>query len=238
MTKLLCFHHAGGSPSAFRAWQTAAPPGIEVVPVELPTTRPVAGRRVHTGAREIVEHVLDKHAAALRERHALYGHSMGGLLAYLVARSVLGSFEFARTCTLIVAASWSPRLRPITDVDALTDPELVELLARIGGVPQSLLNRPEWLYPLLPLVRDDLRLCADYQHDPVDDRLAIPVHVIGAREDRLVSAQQIQGWAELSGYTTIEHQPGGHFFEASPEQLRERVFELAAQSSAGAGGLI
>lgn len=227
MTRLLCFHHAGGGPSAFRSWRTAAPPGLEVVPVELPTTRPIAGRRVHTTAHEIVEHVLEEHAAALREPHALYGHSMGGLLAYLLARRLAGTLEAAPTSALIVAASWSPRMRPITDIDALTDSELVDLLARVGGVPKILLARPEWLYPMLPVVRDDLRLCATYRHDPAGDVLDIPVHVIGAQDDRLVSAQQILGWAELGGPLTIEYQPGGHFFEAGPERLRDRVFELA-----------
>ncbi|EOM77251.1 thioesterase [Rhodococcus rhodnii] len=228
MTTLLCFHHAGGAGTTFRSWQNdAAGSDLAVVAAQLPATRPLTGRRVHTDTAALVEHLVQTHAAELRGPHVLYGHSMGGLLAYLVARRIGGDPAFAASSALVVAASWSPRMRPSIDVDALTDTELVDLLIEIGGIPADLVARREWLAPMLPLLRDDLRMCGGYRHDPVADRVTVPLHVIGAEGDRLVRREQTDGWAALGTPVTIEYREGGHFFETDPQGLRSRVFEIA-----------
>ncbi|SHR53722.1 Putative thioesterase [Mycobacteroides abscessus subsp. abscessus] len=228
MTRLLCFHHAGGAATAFRSWQNAASPALDVVPVALPTTRPVTGRRIHRSTSELIDHLLAEYAEHLREPYVLYGHSMGGLLAYLMARRLVRNSAHPAPAALIVAASWSPRMRPSIDVDSLEDRELVQLLNAIGGVPADLVKRPEWLAPMLPVIRDDLRMCGVYEHDHVDDVLNIPVHVIGAEGDRLVTPEQTAGWVDLGERVSIEYHAGGHFFEADPLALRLRVFALAA----------
>jgi surfactin synthase thioesterase subunit len=231
MTRLLCFHHAGGAASAFRSWQNAAGPALDIVPVALPTTRPITGRRIHRSTTELIDHLLAEYEEHFREPYVLYGHSMGGLLAYLMARRLARNSDHPAPAALIVAASWSPRMRPSIDVDSLGDRELVQLLNAIGGVPADLVKRPEWLAPMLPVIRDDLRICGVYEHDHADDVLAIPVHVIGAEGDRLVTPEQTTGWGELGERVTIEYHPGGHFFDADPVALRHRVFALATAAA-------
>ncbi|GBG35994.1 thioesterase II family protein [Mycobacterium montefiorense] len=227
MIPILCFHHAGGSGASFLSWRKVDAPDIEIIPISLPTTRPITGRRSYTSATALVEHVLTKHATTLRKSHVLYGHSMGGLLAYLLARRLNATSEYANPAALIVAASWCPRLRPSVDIDHMDDAELIALLEQIGGIPAALTDRPEWLYPMLPIVRDDLRMCHQYRHDHTDDSLNIPIYVIGARDDRLVSGEQIEGWSDMGTRVSIEYQSGGHFFDADPQQLCERTFALA-----------
>ncbi|GLE51744.1 hypothetical protein ATCCBAA256_13220 [Mycobacterium montefiorense] len=109
----------------------------------------------------------------------------------------------------------------------MDDAELIALLEQIGGIPAALTDRAEWLYPMLPIVRDDLRMCHQYRHDHTDDSLNIPIYVIGARDDRLVSGDQIEGWSDMGTRVSIEYQSGGHFFDADPQQLCERTFALA-----------
>lgn len=233
MANLICFHHAGGAPTVFRTWLAATNRDFDVIPVTLPTTKPLTGRRIHDSPDDLVTQLIAEHADALREPHVLYGHSMGGLLAYLTARRLVRADEYASPSALIIGATWSPRMRPVDDADQLDDAALIARLTRMGGLPAELATRPEWLTPMLPIVRDDLRMCSTYAHDFTDDTLDIPVYVIGAEADHVVSREQLLGWADLGENVSIEYQPGGHFFDVDPAAFRNRVFALAAEALAG-----
>lgn len=232
---LLCFHHAGGSAGAFRPWAPHVPAGVELVPVSLPSTKGLSGRREHRETTSLVRHLRSEFDDLLGRRHALFGHSMGGLLAYLLACSRVEDGLRAPEA-LTIAATVAPHCGSLGfDVDAMDDRSLIDVLARIGGVPETLLKRPEWLAPMLPTVRDDLRLCQHHRHRPGPELSGVPVTIIGAVEDKLVSRDRLTAWADLLPGARMMFLPGGHFFggESAP-QLRA----VALGSAAAARGRV
>src|SRR6266498_628486 len=84
--RLFCFAHAGGGAAFFRPWRLSMVPDIDVRAVTLP------GResRVHEPPYRRIEQLLDPLCAALEPHldrpYALFGHSLGAVLAYEVAR--------------------------------------------------------------------------------------------------------------------------------------------------------
>ncbi|MDB1089351.1 thioesterase domain-containing protein [Streptomyces sp. ACA25] len=236
---LLCFHHAGGSPSAFRAWRGALGPRFELHAVPLPSRDARTGERAHDDLRSLVE-ALDSELDDLMSRpHMIFGHSMGALVGYWLVQR-----RMARGAPLplayLAAAYAAPHLaRSVVtgvDVDRVDDRTLAERLSALGGLPQELLARPEWLRLVLGTVRADLRVCAGHRFIAAP-ALPVPVHVFGGRHDPLVDAGQLHGWRRHAaagfGLDILE---GGHFLvqDASAgllDVLRDRLEELAAPLS-------
>ncbi|MFD8203432.1 thioesterase II family protein [Streptomyces sp. NPDC059701] len=213
--RLFCLHHAGGAASWFRGWQAQLGPDVEVLPVQLPgRERRVQEPRVRDMdvlVREL-DRALDPYLSGSDAPYALYGHSMGALVAYRLARHRAAEGR-STPVTLLAGAHPAPqrpqRLREVPDV---SEGELVEWLVGIGGLSRQMLCHSEWLRWALSLVRDDLALCAS--HDPGDvDRLALPLHVFAGHDDPLVTPEDAGAWAELTSVSCDVHPiPGGHFF--------------------------
>jgi hypothetical protein len=108
---------------------------------------------------------------------------MGALLAYSLAQQRI-SRGLCAPEAVIVAAYRAPHLRaPMHDLHLGDDHELAAELARYGGLPAEILSRPEWLELLMPIVRDDLRICQSYRSS-AQPPLPCPLHVFGGQRTR------------------------------------------------------
>ena len=210
--RLFCFHHAGGGASAFRGWRDALGPDIAVYPVQLP------GREARIREPRITD--LATAIAALDEAigpwleapYALYGHSMGALLAYTLAGHRLARGARLPVRLLVGAFPGPPLRAPLAGVPELTDEQLADLLVRIGGMSETVRRYPDWTAAAVALLRDDLGIC----HGPrpqAPPALPVPIDVFAGRDDPLVSTVDIESWAAHStvGVRT-RVLPGGHFF--------------------------
>ncbi|HEX9337955.1 MAG TPA: hypothetical protein VF892_18805, partial [Pseudonocardiaceae bacterium] len=110
----------------------------------------------------------------------------------------------------------------------MSDAELGAALHRIGGIPAELLRRPDWLGPLLAVVRDDILVCNSHRHTD-GPALPCPIDVFGGRHDPLVAEGDLRGWAaHTSAGCTVTVLDAGHFLVQEPGSgLRDRVFHRA-----------
>ncbi|MBO0865738.1 MAG: thioesterase, partial [Mycobacterium sp.] len=162
--RLICFHHAGGASAAFRALTRALGPHIPVTAVNLPgresRSREPRHREVHACATQLADE-LSPH---FEQPHVLLGHSMGAIIAYTIAQQRIAAGHRGPDA-LIVASYAAPHLpSAATQIESANDLALATTLSQFGGLPAEILVRPEWLAVLMPLVRDDLRICASYRH--------------------------------------------------------------------------
>jgi surfactin synthase thioesterase subunit len=177
----------------------------------------------------------------LQQPHVLLGHSMGALIAYTLAQQRI-SAGLRSPDALVVASCAAPHLPSVAaQIDASDDLQLATTLAQFGSVPAEILARPEWLAALMPLVRDDLRICAGHR-DRGEPPLPCPIHVFGGDVDPLVSRSALAGWsAHTSQPKPITVVRGGHFLfrEPSPELVKaitailgaDTCFEPSAEST-------
>ncbi|ORW88096.1 hypothetical protein AWC27_14635 [Mycobacterium szulgai] len=219
--ELVCFPYAGGGAMSFNLLRRdllAAGAGVNVTTVELP------GRGIRREEARFVDAVMCARSLAaelgdlLCAPHVLLGHSMGALLAYLVAQERI-SLGLRRPEAVVAAAACAPHLieNPY-DLDTIDDYDLALELASFGGLPVGLLSQPEWLVALMPAIRDDLRICQSYRRS--GSPLPCPLHILGAYHDPLVPVDALAAWADYS----IAPQPvrlfdGGHFLfqRANPD---------------------
>jgi surfactin synthase thioesterase subunit len=220
--ELVCFHHAGGGSASFHPLRRAlAAMGVELTltTVKLPGRESRYGEPRYVDADACVRGLADELDDLLSRPHVLLGHSMGAMLAYSLAQHRI-SRGLRAPEAVIVAACPAPGLSgPMDELHLGDDHRLASELARYGGLPAEILSRPEWLELLMPIVRDDLRICRSYRPSG-EPPLSCPLHIFGGRDDPLAPPETLGAWSSHSA----EPQPvrlfaGDHFLfrEPNPE---------------------
>lgn len=218
--KLFCFAHAGGSGIVFREWQNAFDDAIDVFPVELPGRGKRIGEPLSTNLSAIAREVgVALHPVFREGPFALFGHSMGALIAYELER--LLEAEYGIQAELVVVAGSSP---PNSRSDKpkmwdLPDTELIERIREMNGTPLSLLDCSSVMDLSLPIIRADCQAVESYC-DNSQTPLSAPILAMGGLYDPETSHEEIKAW---SGYTTaaFSHSmcAGDHFFVHSSRGL-------------------
>ncbi len=144
---------------------------------------------------------------------ALFGHSMGALVSFELARE-LRKGQGLVPYHLFVSARSAPQL-PSQDppIHNLSDQALVEELRRLNGTPLVLLEDWELLRLLLPIARADFALCETYNHNPNESPLDCPITAFGGLADRKVRLDALEAWrSQTSMFFSLQMFPGDHFF--------------------------
>jgi medium-chain acyl-[acyl-carrier-protein] hydrolase len=224
-------HHAGGSAAAFRPWVGALERhGIEVWALQLPGRENRWGERAFDDMATAVQSCVDALVPHLDVPYTLLGHSVGAKLAFAVAQT-LADRAAPSARRLVLSAARAPQLQHDEQFirHDLPRAELLDALERLGGTPPQLLEHPEFLDLLLPVLRADLRLIETCQ--VLGPRpLEIPMSVFGGLEDRDVTHEQLRAWLSWTRAPGEVHQlPGGHFFLFAPEtRMPERIARLVS----------
>lgn len=228
--RLFCFPFAGGGASIFRTWARALPTTVEVCPVQLPGRENRFRESPYTDVLPLAEILAGQIKRYSQKPYALYGHSMGALLAFELAR-ILQRQNAPLPLTLFLAAHraahLSPRRAPIY---ALPDEELIHAIRRLGGLQEEVMEDQELLDVLLPTLRADLTLCDLYGYSS-DTPLNCPFQLYAGRDDTEVPPEDMETWSEHSTQSSsLRIFPGGHFFLRSDgDALMQAIAGALAQ---------
>ena len=208
---LFCIPYAGGNAWSYRALERFVSPGITLEGLELPGR----GRRglepLCSSLEDLADDVLRQiQARAVPGRYAIYGHSMGALLAYLTAHRIRRA-GLPPPESLFVSGSSAPAALPVRDRHRLPPTEFVAMLRELGGCPPQILEDAEMLDFFEPILRSDFKAVETWQYRQAPP-LDLPMIVMaGDQDDTTV--------ADASGWTTETTAPcrviefsGDHFF--------------------------
>ena len=210
---LICFPHAGGSKFSYNRFIGVASGGLNIIPVELPGR----GARIHEKLIENAYHMVDdvfeqiEPKIALDVPYAIYGHSMGALIGYLITRRIARE-SMPMPIHLFFSGAKPPfTLEEEPPVHLFKREELIDQLRRLGGIPDRILNNENLIRFLEPIVRADFRVIRTYQHHP-EQPFNVPITVIiGTHEN--ISRQQALLWQkETVKKTEVKFFEGDHFF--------------------------
>src|SRR5262245_5024504 len=84
--RLWCLPHAGGSASMFRDWPGGLPGAVEVGASQLPGREDRIAEPAVDDAAELADQLWQHVGPHLDRPYALFGHSMGALIAFELAR--------------------------------------------------------------------------------------------------------------------------------------------------------
>jgi surfactin synthase thioesterase subunit len=223
--KLLCLPHAGGCASSYRAWLRDVGPDIDLLPVQLPGRETRADEPLATDMAALVAELSSVVRAQGFPSVALFGHSMGAVIATLLCRSL--ERAGGGIAALLVSGHPGPDA-PLVDASGLDDQQLDRALSAHGPLFEERLSDPELRRLFLPVIRADARLSATVPlgGEPVD----APITVLAGSEDAWLASGDLGSWRRLTrGRCQMHRLPGDHFY------LTRRGPEVAAIVRAALG---
>jgi surfactin synthase thioesterase subunit len=210
--RLLCLPHAGGGAFLQRRWPALLSSSIELVSVELPGRGTRMREPPATDVRAVVAG-LEADLALLDDRPlAIFGHSMGAVLAFELAlrRQRAGQAPlavFLAGCAAPARLAGRPKTYQLGD-----DAAFLARLERLGAIPVEVLADPDLRAMVLGVLRADITMLETYAGAD-GAALDCPIWVLGGREDDAATAADLLPWRDhaRAGFEHAEF-PGGHFF--------------------------
>ncbi|MET8944908.1 alpha/beta fold hydrolase [Streptomyces sp. NPDC004542] len=235
--RLVCFPHAGGSATFYFPVARALAPAIDVLAVQYPGRQDRRGEPCVDDMGRLADLVTEELRPWTDRPLALFGHSMGALLGFEVARRL--ERDGIRPLRFFASGRRAPmRRRSDEDVHRRDDQRLIAELTSLSGTDAQILDDPEVLQLVLPAIRSDYRAVETYRYAP-GEPLRCPVSVLTGDSDPQVTLDEAEDWRHcVAGHFDVTVYPGGHFYltehaGAVMAEIRRRLADTALPSPIG-----
>lgn len=217
--RLFCFHYAGGGAASFRDWSDNLPSSVEVHFVELPGRGFRLAEKAFVSLNPLIEAIANTLHHNLDKPFTFFGHSMGGLICFELARLLRKKYGL-NPIHLFVSAHRAPQLPDLDPpIYNLPDPEFLEELRDLEGTPQAVLENAELMQLLLPSLRADFTIVETYNYI-AEPPLDCSITAFGGLQDREVSYEELKAWQEQTKTAfSLQMLQGNHFFIHSAQSL-------------------
>ena len=228
--RVFCFPHAGGGASTYRRWAGELVDGVEICAVQLPGREDRLNEQPFTSLSALVAAVHAEIVPYLERPFAFFGHSMGALLGFELARTLQASGDVL-PIHVVVSGRRAPHLPPVRPpLHDLPPGQFEAALLALEGTPGEVFADEELMALFGPLLRADLAVCETYEYAP-GVPLDVPLTVFGGSRDGEASAANLEAWRGHSrAFCGVHLFPGNHFyFRERPREIVaaiERVVEL------------
>lgn len=229
--RLFCFPYAGGSALIYRDWVSSFPASVEVCPVQLPGRGRRLREKPFVQVNQLVKALLNDMRPYLSKPFAFFGHSMGAVIGFEMAR-LLRRENGPLPVHVFVSGRCAPqRAVPKEHTYNLPDAEFKQELQRLKGTPAEVLEHPELMEVVMPLLRADFELVQTYAYS-YEQPLSIPLTALGGLEDE-ISREDLEGWrAETTAAFSVRMFAGDHFYLNTNQQLLLSVVKQELASHA------
>lgn len=210
---LFCIPYAGGSEAAYYQWKKYLNEEIELHSIKLKGR----GRRIvekfYKNMDEAVNDIFDNiKDLIMTEDYAIYGHSMGSMLAYELYYKIEKE-KLNKPKHMFFSGQAAPGARSKGDnISDLPDDLFIDRIVKLGGTPQEVLECKELLNIITPILRSDFKMIEEFDYKKKDEKISCDITIFNGLQDNY-SELQIEKWRETTnGNCEIYNFEGGHFF--------------------------
>jgi surfactin synthase thioesterase subunit len=220
---LICLPFAGGSAYSYADLEKLTASFVKVLPIELPGRGRRFAEPLLTDLHEMARDALEQAREAITARpYALFGHSLGAKLAYVLTRRIIRE-GFPAPAHLFLSGCAAPSVPPKSRHRHLLPREaFLEMINELGGTPREVL-REEGLMDLFePILRADFQANDTYSRQDATGTdtggcrtrgpLTQPLTVMIGTKDSVSYEEALKWRDETSGKTKLLALPGRHFF--------------------------
>lgn len=216
--RLFCLPHAGGGAAAFHSWTPELPAFVQICPVLLPGRETRLSEPLCTQLDPLVDAMDGELRPWLDTPYAVFGHSMGALLAFEWVRRLQREGASMPAWLFLSGRRGPDAPGDANSLHSLPDYELVNELARLyNGIPPEFLGNETLMEVFLPILRADIAVVESYSFHE-DKPLDCPITVFSGMNDESVSWDQLLAWKRHTSQRrfAIQILPGGHFYPQLP----------------------
>jgi medium-chain acyl-[acyl-carrier-protein] hydrolase len=213
----------------YYSWPDDLPLGVELCAVKLPGREGRLAEPPFSRLGPLIRALADVLRPALGEPFAFFGHSVGALISFELARE-LRRQHAPTPLHLLVSARAAPQVPNLDPpIHGYPDPSFIRELRRFNGMPDEVLQNDELMELLLPVLRADFAVNETYRYT-AEPPLSCPISVFGGLQDHEVRLEGLAAWREQTdGAFSQQMFPGDHFYiYPAREQLLRAVSDQLA----------
>ncbi len=226
---LLCLPFAGGGASVYNQWVIKMKNAVTVCPIQLPGREERITETPYIDMTVLLDDLEDAFKNTVKGPYTLWGHSMGGKIAYELEKR-LEENGYTAQC-LFISGSRIPSIPEPKPIYHLPDEIFKKELGRFQGTPKEILENQELLDFFLPMLRADFTMDETYYTKEVVS-LKCPIIAFGGTEDKEANEKAIKAWNQ---YTIGEFQyqmfQGDHFYiKDHEERIINKIISICREA--------
>lgn len=224
-TNLICVPYAGGSKYSYLSFESIAPKGVNIIPIELPGRGGRLMESLLLDINSMVDDLFIQLRYYIHKPYIIHGHSMGALLGYLLVRKIAEQ-DLPLPFHLIVTGCEGPSVKDNNKKfrSSLPTDKFIEELKILGGMADEVFEDISFLTFFEPILRADFKAIEDHKYLK-GNALDVPICVLfGSEED--FSLTEALSWQEESNFQVEVIQfSGDHFFIFNHEKQIMDIIE-------------
>jgi len=210
---LYCLPFAGGNALSYRDFQTHVTEQVHIKPLDLPGH----GKRIKEPLLTKLETIVDDLFHQVQEDiknqpYAIYGHSMGALLGYLLTKHILSTGLPTPRHLFLSGKEGPSKTNDKPHKHRLPKTDFFDKINELGGIPPEILEHAELMDFFEPILRADFKAIETYVYHPTPP-MDMPITFLHGLTDPEVSENELQAWQqETRQPISIKKFKGSHFF--------------------------
>ena len=209
--RIAIFPHAGGSANFYLPLARALSTSANVSGVQYPGRQERHAEPALKDLSDIADEAYNALVESFQEPLVLFGHSMGAIVAFEVAKRYAGQGDPA-VAGIIVSGRVAPDINRSAGLELLDDDEIVTGLVALASMNSSLLQDQEIREMILSPLRTDYQAIGRYRYSD-DGPLNCPVRAYAGLRDPQTTPQEVARWGHFTtGSFASRTFDGGHFF--------------------------
>ncbi|MBU3198548.1 thioesterase [Clostridium estertheticum] len=212
--KLFCIPYAGGSAMIFNRWKEHVNDNIDIINIELSGR----GARFNEPLYDSFSDIIDDLSTIVINQigdseFAFFGHSLGGLLAYELSYIIKGKIN-RNPFHMFLSGVNAPMLKEEkTFLHLISNEELKDLIKKMGGTPDEILNNEKVFDVFLPIIRSDFKAYDTYRYSTKFDKLNCDISILNGDKDNCIDYLKLSTWKERTSKNCYFYKfIGGHFY--------------------------
>lgn len=198
----------------YTRWKKHLHSMIDLHPVELAGR----GKRYSVSFYNTFEDAVDDVYNSIKNEldgspYALFGHSMGSLLAYeLYCR--IREIKYREPMHLFFSGRYPPHINKNGKIlHILPDNEFMGEILKFGGTPQEVMENQELMNIFIPILKADYRILETHKNIPLGMVFDNDITVLYGKEDTDVARIDVEEWEKYTSKRCYFYDfDGGHFF--------------------------
>ncbi|RGR15254.1 thioesterase II family protein [Bacteroides ovatus] len=210
----ITFPFAGGNTYSYRMINKEMPSNIDILSIELPGRGLRMEEELLSDMHEVINDIWKNWISHLQLENKvfiLWGHSMGGFLAYHITLLINQRMRLSPT-RLIISGCCSPLAHKKGSIHKMASSDFWMHLSALGGVPQKIIQNEDMKIFAENYIREDMKIYETYVYSS-KRKIRSPTTIIYGKEDLIANRRNVLTWNKLNYCDTdIVEMEGDHFF--------------------------